>query len=429
VSWATDMVEGDYVYDTGRVVGDKGLVLWAPAGWRPRVIRTSVPLDQEAGRIVMSRTSQTKSGAMAAQDTVAPKTLVLSARDAAGNRTETRVVLRSTDTRSMLKQTPPDTTKTAPMKTGPASARESPAPTTVETARFELSSLPDQKVRIAVSGVPPESHSVYVGFADAHGSRWQEATLRAGVWSAVVDTWGGQVIAGGMDRRDRPWVARGPVCVAHLVNGPNPDSSTTGFRWQLPPDALFDPEVTFLEEGGQAPPPGAELALIWSGNRLLPETMPLRKPVVVTMSHIDLRGRRHFGLFENSGGDWDWISSTIDSAAGVVRGESRHLGWFAVMSDTVAPRIGAPVSAGSRSGPYPRWAIEASLEERGSGVDARASWIEWDGKREPSEWDPEAGVLRWRPAARPPAGEHRIDVVASDKAGNVRRRAATLVLD
>src|SRR3989442_1640732 len=55
VSWATDMVESDYVYDAGRVTGEKGIVLWAPAGFRPRMLRTSAPRGEEAGTIVVRR--------------------------------------------------------------------------------------------------------------------------------------------------------------------------------------------------------------------------------------------------------------------------------------------------------------------------------------------------------------------------------------
>jgi hypothetical protein len=181
--------------------------------------------------------------------------------------------------------------------------------------------------------------------------------------------------------------------------------------------------------GGTPPEPGPELVSLSPAHRLLPETMPLRKPVTVMLRHLRLEGEKHYGLCVSGGEDWGWMQAVFDSVHGTARAETRQLGWYAVLADTVAPRIGAPVTAGVRGGPYPRWAIEASLEERGSGVDARASWIEFDGVRRPSEWDPEAGVLRWRPAARPAAGTHRIEAVATDKAGNLRRRTASLVLD
>ena len=80
ISWATDMSESDYVYDAGRVVGQKGLVLWAPAGWRPKFIVTNVPRAREAGTLVVR-----------AGD--APRVLRLIARDVTGNATTRDVVV------------------------------------------------------------------------------------------------------------------------------------------------------------------------------------------------------------------------------------------------------------------------------------------------------------------------------------------------
>jgi hypothetical protein len=83
ISWATDMGESDYVYDSGRVIGQKGLVLWAPAGWRPKFFVTNAPGGREAGTI------RVRVGD-------APRVLRLSARDVSGNTTE-RVVVVAAD--------------------------------------------------------------------------------------------------------------------------------------------------------------------------------------------------------------------------------------------------------------------------------------------------------------------------------------------
>src|SRR5262245_38610437 len=80
ISWATDMVESDFVYDSGRVIGQKGIVLWAPAGFRPRVLRASVAEVEEAGTISIRRGDR-------------PRRLILRARDLGGNQVERSVVL------------------------------------------------------------------------------------------------------------------------------------------------------------------------------------------------------------------------------------------------------------------------------------------------------------------------------------------------
>jgi hypothetical protein len=83
--------------------------------------------------------------------------------------------------------------------------------------------------------------------------------------------------------------------------------------------------------------------------------------------------------------------------------------------------VAAAPARPAKPGAYNRWAVTAALTEQGSGVDPRATWFEIDGKRVPSEWDSEVGVLRWRPAKPPAAGAHRVEVVAADRAGNMRR--------
>jgi hypothetical protein len=65
------------------------------------------------------------------------------------------------------------------------------------------------------------------------------------------------------------------------------------------------------------------------------------------------------------------------------------------------------------------------VEEEGSGLAARASWLEVDGRRVPTEWDPEAGKLRWRPEDAVAPGPRRVLIVAADRAGNVARVEAT----
>ena len=105
-----------------------------------------------------------------------------------------------------------------------------------------------------------------------------------------------------------------------------------------------------------------------------------------------------------------------------VTAETGRLGTFALFRDTTAPRVAlqrAPKSAATK--PYSRWALEAAVTEEGSGVDARGSWLEVDGARVPTEWDPEAGRLRWRPARPPRRGAHQVLVVAADRAGNVAK--------
>ena len=68
------------------------------------------------------------------------------------------------------------------------------------------------------------------------------------------------------------------------------------------------------------------------------------------------------------------------------------------------------------------------LVDDGSGVAALETWFIVDGVRRPAEWDAVRNELRWRPLRAPAKGTHRYEVVATDRAGNVARRAGTFVV-
>jgi len=108
----------------------------------------------------------------------------------------------------------------------------------------------------------------------------------------------------------------------------------------------------------------------------------------------------------------------------------RQYGWFAEFQDTLSPRITLRTPARTAvAGAYSRWAVEAGVVEKGSGVNARACYFIVAGKKVAAEWDPEADVLRWRPLKKPAAGTYKYDVIAEDRAGNASIRSGTFVLD
>src|SRR5438132_3175397 len=145
VSWATDMVESDYVYDAGRVIGEKGLVLWAPPGFRPRMIRSAAPRNEEAGTILVRRGDP-------------PRPLRLTARDLAGHAFEHTVTIVADErpSRGAAVSAP----ASAP---GPSIAAGEPDPTGVgPTKGFEFVSLPGGFVRVTQTRVPKGATEVQI---------------------------------------------------------------------------------------------------------------------------------------------------------------------------------------------------------------------------------------------------------------------------
>ena len=215
-----------------------------------------------------------------------------------------------------------------------------------------------------------------------------------------------------------------------------------GFAWSASAGALF--ETTLLSAAAlRYPEAPGELKARSRVFALGPALTPLRRPLSVAIEAAGSRrgpaaggtrgadgGPGATGLYRDTGAGWEWLGADLERRAGWIGAKTRALGRFALFRDATAPRIGLlPPPRVTGAGPTAPWALEARLTEEGSGVDARVSAFVVDGRRVPSEWDAVAGTLRWRPLRRPASGRHELEIVAADRAGNVRRRHAGFVLD
>jgi len=202
-------------------------------------------------------------------------------------------------------------------------------------------------------------------------------------------------------------------------------------RWtlELPENAPFEPGDAAVA-ALPAPAAAGELQPQGPACAILPDRMPLRVPFTLRLEPSRELRTATLGVYRESEDGWEWLASRVDSLHGGRVAESRRAGRFALFDDRLAPRITLvrPARVAVRT-PYPRWSLEARLDDAGSGVAARESWFEVDGKRVASEWDPEKNTLRWTPLRAPGAGSHRVEVVARDRVGNLRRLRGTFVLD
>jgi hypothetical protein len=393
ISWATDMVESDEVYDAGRVIGEKGIVLYASRGFRPRFIRSSAPISEDAGVI------HVRSGDP-------PRPLKLLVEDASGHVGRRTVVIRAA-------KAGPDTTGTLTLKN----------PRTGDD-RFEFTALPKGYLRVTYRGNRAGVREVRIGFPDTRiGSA---ATPAPDGWTAVLQS--PEVIvdlvASGRTREGAFARDVGPRVLSTRADTFDRSKSPPS-DWELPQEARFDSCAVVARWDTLAPRAGGELIHERPWFYLGPESEPLRGMVKVTIPATD---GAHYGLYRHDEDGWSWVGGRKES--GAYRLESRRLGWFAEFEDTLAPRIAlrAPARHATK-GHYNRWAVEATLVEHGSGIDSRACFFVVDGSKVAAEWDPEADMLRWRPLAVPKAGTHKYDVVAADRAGNTAIRSGTFVLD
>lgn len=405
VSWAGEMTELDLLVDRGRIAGRDGIVLWAPAGFRPRFLRASAPIAEPAGVIEVKRGDP-------------PRTLRLVAREPGGAPVERFVVLR------------------APAGPGPAPVRKRPKATKAAAAGepvWSFTVLPGPRLRVRVTGVPEGLDSVRVALSAER--EWSEvAHWDRGAWMAVVraDSLGysGELRISGRRPSGARWVDRSEHTVWRA--GPGAVLAVGGrMLLELGPRDLFEPALMVVRE---LPATGSRAqGLVPVGKRveLGPGTLPLRMPLRLELpASSSASGPQYHVYGRRAGGRWELLGSKYDPDRGGFSAMTSLLGEFAVMRDTLAPavRVLAPPRRAA-AGAYSRWQLVARVTEQGSGLDASASAFFVDDERVPTEWDPETRQLRWRPLAPPAGGTHRYVVRAVDRAGNTASRRGTFVLD
>ena len=434
LSWAGEMGQINWLVDRGRVLGSDGVILDAPAGWRPRFLLSSRS-EREAVELVKVLPN-------------APaQPLELYARDAAGNESTRRVWLRGPTEAERGPRA-----DRSPLPKSAARARTAGAPG-APTVRWSFASLPDQRARVRVSGAPAGLREVRIERGAARGS--SEDTARATwdghAWNAVLhvngtpDPDGLWLKATGPD--GKTWWHRGPHALwptnSELI-GHVEDWAAFGV---LPGSTYEDGVVMSRGTPLTDVPPGA--AGIRATLELLPVMPPLREPAIIVLSLPQGVDRDRVGVMhrDGEGETWEWTDARWDSGgvfraesprvsqlayhqgARVFRLETLRLGQFALVRDETAPEIVQRVPAGkTQGGAYSTWSLTARVLDRASGVSGSSSGFTVDGTRVPTEWDAEAGLLRWRPLAAPSAGRHEYSVEAVDRAGNRTVRTGTFVI-
>jgi murein DD-endopeptidase MepM/ murein hydrolase activator NlpD len=401
VSWAADMPEAEYVYDAGRVAGGKGFVLWAPPGFRPRALRSDAPEGEEAGTI------EIRSGDP-------PRALRLWAREVNGASFSRRVVLRP--------EAPP----------AEATAGWWRGADAWDDASVEFTSLPGGYFRVSVPA-PGGAKGLEIQLGDRArraaraGERW--CALFAPPESADASAARVPLAYREVEGSGSPRSKAGTLLIRRAKPSAAVEWTDAAGRMSVavPKGALFE-ESTLLSFAAGTPPSSESRELVaMSGAWVVgPGRLPLRKPVTIRLTVSGDGSLARVGLYRFDAGRWSYVGGVPDSTARTVRGAATQLGRFALFRDEAAPRVSLvpPAAPPAAAGPYSRWSVEASVIESESGLDPRASWLEVDGARVPTEWDPEAGRLRWRPVAPLAPGAHDAVIVASDRAGNEARLPA-----
>jgi len=242
------------------------------------------------------------------------------------------------------------------------------------------------------------------------------ATATAGIWKFTV-TW----------RSGREAVERFAV----RVPGPGEDTLTVvweGLRLELPPEQGYGPRWIALEKGTGPAKPGIaepELEAVSEVYELGPWAAPFRGRIRAGLRVPTGVSGDGVSLYARSGKAWSYEGSSLE--AGHVSGGFGNLEALALFRDTIPPSVSVLHPRGSAVvSARPR--IEILISDTGAGVTASTLSLTIDGEPVIAEWDPESGRLKGHVWDKLPPGRYRLEVVASDRAGNTARASAYLVV-
>jgi hypothetical protein len=155
-----------------------------------------------------------------------------------------------------------------------------------------------------------------------------------------------------------------------------------------------------------------------------PDWMPLGDAVTVRLRLPDGWLSAHTGIFRMSGHEMHFVGGADSADTRILSGSSRNLGTFTIERDTIGPRAGEARVVAPRHPPAPGTRVPPTevrwkAADAKSGVDASGFHLVIDGRLEPAEFDPEGGILSWRPhgaSARP--GWHEYELTVTDHLDN-----------
>ena len=131
------------------------------------------------------------------------------------------------------------------------------------------------------------------------------------------------------------------------------------------------------------------------------------------------------GIYKwNGRNSWTFVDMERDSSA--ITGNVRNFGVFALLADTVPPRISGvtPANGAVLATRQPR--VAASVRDASSGIWREEDIVmRIDGKALIVEYDPEENRIFAKPRKPLSPGSHKLEVIVRDLCGNESRRTTT----
>jgi len=164
-------------------------------------------------------------------------------------------------------------------------------------------------------------------------------------------------------------------------------------------------------------------ALLADSYRFLPQDIRFRTPIRLSLDLGISMGARGMGLATVQDTTLSWVTAVEDS--GELALNLRRLGRFTVVQDSAAPRIHSVQPAdGEKIRQHRPW-IYVKFEDALSGCSGESNYrIRLDGTPLIVEHVPYQDLLKARPRHRLSSGQHHLELMLKDHAGNVRTQTS-----
>lgn len=193
-----------------------------------------------------------------------------------------------------------------------------------------------------------------------------------------------------------------------------------GLRIDFPTQSIYQDMIVAVEEVKVDTPPS--LSCLKGPFKIEPVDIPFDKKVEISIDIPSGADTLRAGLYSLKGDDWKWVKGSRREGGRVIS-KVRHFSTYAVLLDTIRPRIWDinPPSYGRLRKRKPL--LWARVNDQNSGIDSDEDVRIWlDGERVIAEWDPEMKSLKYRPGKPLPPGHHRLKIWVRDRVGNQTTR-------
>ncbi|MGB2981805.1 MAG: M23 family metallopeptidase [Candidatus Zixiibacteriota bacterium] len=209
-----------------------------------------------------------------------------------------------------------------------------------------------------------------------------------------------------------------PIAIITKWGGGRAASWDGEAKVEFPPDAVYQ-DINVSIEAAEGS--GIQHKLVGKTYSFEPSTVPFNGRARVSLRYPEAGcDPARLGLYELIGeGGWRFIGQELDSLNRSVAGEVRYLSRYALLEDTLPPKISRVSIASGEKIRVKMPRITAVVKDDLSGIGSDEDMlVEIDGEWLIPEYDPEKQILVTRPISPLALGKHLLTIGVKDRAGN-----------